>query len=52
MKGEADAARAVSGSSRPDAPDFGRPAKRIGLLRQGRRDFAGFRIAATVESVK
>jgi hypothetical protein len=40
------------GSSWLDGPEFSRSAKRIGFLRQGRRDFIGFRVAATIESMK
>jgi hypothetical protein len=51
IEGEADAPRVIRGGSWLDAPDFNRSAKRIGFPPQGRRDFMGFRVAATVESV-
>jgi formylglycine-generating enzyme required for sulfatase activity len=51
-EGERAAPRVIRGSSWLDGPDFSRPAKRVGFLPQGRRDFIGFRVAAAPESVK
>ncbi|HEX5734487.1 MAG TPA: SUMF1/EgtB/PvdO family nonheme iron enzyme [Blastocatellia bacterium] len=52
IEGDGKAPRVIRGSSWLDGPDFSRSAKRIGFLPQGRRDFVGFRVATTIESVK
>ncbi|HVG21750.1 MAG TPA: formylglycine-generating enzyme family protein [Blastocatellia bacterium] len=51
-EGDGNAPRVIRGGSWLDAPDLNRSAKRIGFYPQGRRDFIGFRVAATAESVK
>ena len=50
--GEPAAPRVIRGSSWLDGPTYSRPAKRIGFLPQGRRDFIGFRVAAAAASIK
>jgi formylglycine-generating enzyme required for sulfatase activity len=52
MEVDSNAPRVIRGGSWLDAPDFNRSAKRIGFYPQGRRDFVGFRVAATIESVR
>lgn len=44
-EGESGAARVLRGSSWVDSPDFERPAKRLAMYPQSRRDFIGFRVA-------
>jgi formylglycine-generating enzyme required for sulfatase activity len=44
--------RVIRGGSWLDAPDSQRPAKRIGFEPQRRRDFVGFRVAASAEAVR
>jgi formylglycine-generating enzyme required for sulfatase activity len=51
-QGEDKSARILRGSSWLDAPDANRSAKRFVFTPTGRRDFIGFRVAATIESVK
>lgn len=52
IEGDGNAPRVIRGGSWLDAPDFNRSAKRLGFYPQGRRDFIGFRVAATIESVR
>ncbi|HST19586.1 MAG TPA: SUMF1/EgtB/PvdO family nonheme iron enzyme [Blastocatellia bacterium] len=52
IQGESNAPRIMRGSSWLDAPDANRSAKRFVFTPTGRRDFIGFRVAATIESVK
>jgi formylglycine-generating enzyme len=52
VQGEANAARVIRGASWLDEPEFYRSAKRVIFSPQGRRDFIGFRVALTAESVK
>jgi formylglycine-generating enzyme required for sulfatase activity len=49
---DSQAPRVIRGSAWLDAPDFSRSAKRIAFRPQGRRDFVGFRVAATTEDLQ
>jgi formylglycine-generating enzyme required for sulfatase activity len=52
LTGDGQVPRVIRGSSWLDAPDFSRSAKRIAFRPQGRRDFVGFRVAATIASLQ
>ncbi|MGA9773036.1 MAG: SUMF1/EgtB/PvdO family nonheme iron enzyme [Blastocatellia bacterium] len=52
IDGERNSARILRGSSWLDGPDANRSANRFVFTPTGRRDFVGFRVAATIESVK
>lgn len=51
-EGPGGEARVLRGGSWLDSPDYQRPAKRLGFRPQGRRDFIGFRVAASADAVR